>query len=67
MSEARERMEALMEWAGKKYSAEVLTLVRNESPENEGEFWVALRKARASDELKDMRPFSFGRLRCNSE
>lgn len=66
MTIEQKRIEGLLKWVGLKYGNEFRNEVASHSPHSEGEFWAAFRQTRACRELRDKRPFSLGRLRCNS-
>ena len=52
MPEENNRLDSLMEWVKNTYGAEISQRVAQESPKEEVDFWIALNKARATQNRK---------------
>jgi hypothetical protein len=52
MPEKKNRLDDLMEWVDRTYGAEISQRVAQESPKEEADFWIALNKARATQDRK---------------
>lgn len=66
METDNDKLVSLLAWAKRSCSKEIYKAMNVEQLRTKDDFWAAYKRAKASIVFKNVKPFNFGRLRCNS-